>query len=640
MDEKIFIQALVYLAAAVVFVPIAKKIGMGSVLGYLIAGIIIGPYVTGFVGSEGTDIMHAAEFGVVMMLFLVGLELEPELLWRLRSSILGMGGLQLVLTTVFVAGLSLVLKMHWKEGLALGLILSMSSTAIVLQTLNEKGLMKTAAGQSSFAVLLFQDIAVIPILAILPLLAIQSGSSVDDGHGSKTWVSDLPGWVQTFAVLGAVAAVIIAGRFLVRPLLRVVARTRLRELFTASALLLVVGITVLMQKVGLSPALGTFVAGVVLANSEYKHELESDIDPFKGLLLGLFFMAVGASVNFALIMEKPLLVMALVFSIILIKAIVLFLLGKIYRLGIDQNLLFAVALSQVGEFAFVLLSFADKGRILGEETIQLMMAVVALSMALTPLLLMVNEKWITPFFGCKVAEEAPAMDVIDEKNKVIIAGFGHFGSTVGRFLRANGVTPTVLELDSDQVELLRKMGFKVYYGDATRADLLQSAGAEDAKILIIAIGSPDKVLEVVETAKKNFPHLQILVRANNRMDAYELMDAGMMHIYRETIDTSLRLGQDALKLLGFRAYTTKRAAAMFFKHDEKSLKTLAAKRDDLGQYITSVRERIEEQEKIIQGDMEDTLWERDEGWDADQLRADFSAREVENTAVGFVNRQS
>ncbi|WP_336517877.1 monovalent cation:proton antiporter-2 (CPA2) family protein [Pollutibacter soli] len=621
MNSDFLIQALGYLAAAVVFVPIAKKLGMGSVLGYLIAGIIIGPYVTGFIGQQGDDIMHFAEFGVVMMLFLVGLELEPELLWRMRSSILGMGGLQVLITAAVVALLSLPFHMHWKEGLALGLIIAMSSTAIVLQTLNEKGLMRASAGQSAFAVLLFQDIAVIPILAVLPLLAVHSVAATGADAEKHTWISGLPGWLRTISVIGAVVGVVLAGRYIINPLLRIVARTRLREIFTATALLLVVAITVFMEKVGLSPALGTFVAGVVLANSEYKHELESDIDPFKGLLLGLFFMAVGASVNFNMVASKPILIVSLVMSIILIKALILFMLGRVYKLGMDQNLLFATALSQVGEFAFVLLSFSSEGNILSKEVIEIMMAVVAISMALTPFLLLFNEKWLTPKLGCKIEEKVEEeVTVINEKNKVIIAGFGHFGSTIGRFLRANGVTPTLLEIDSDQVELLRKMGFNVYYGDATRADLLKSAGADEASILIVAIGNPEKVLEVVETAKKHFPHLQLLVRAKNRMDAYELMDAGMMHIYRETIDTSLRLGQDALKMLGFRAYRTKRAASIFLKHDEKSLKTLAATRDDLGQYITTARERMEEQEKIIQTDLEDMGLNRDEAWDSESLR--------------------
>ncbi len=625
MDNDFLIQALVYLAAAVVFVPIAKKLGMGSVLGYLIAGIIIGPYVTGFVGQEGKDIMHAAEFGVVMMLFLVGLELEPELLWRLRSSILGMGGLQVLATTAVVTLVVLPFHFDWKEGVALGLIIAMSSTAIVLQTLNEKGLMRASGGQSAFSVLLFQDIAVIPILAILPLLAVNTIAPAESASETHTWVGGLPGWLKTVAVIGAVAGVVIAGRYVVSPLLRIVARTRLREIFTASALLVVVGIAVFMEKVGLSPALGTFVAGVVLANSEYKHELESDIDPFKGLLLGLFFMAVGASVNFNLVIEKPLLIAGVVAGIILLKALILFGLGRFYKLGIDQNLLFAVALSQVGEFAFVLLSFAAQQNIFGKEVIDIMMAVVALSMAMTPFLLLLNDKWLTPKLGCKMeVEEELVMDSINANSKVIIAGFGHFGSTIGRFLRANGITPTVLEIDSDQVELLRKMGFKVYYGDATRVDLLKSAGADEATILIVAIGAPEKVLEVVETTKKHFPNLQMLVRARNRMDAYELMDAGMMHIYRETIDTSLRLGQDALKMLGYRAYRVKRAASIFFKHDEKALKTLAATRDDLGQYITTARERMAEQEKFIRADLEDAELENDEGWDPEQLRADNS----------------
>jgi monovalent cation:proton antiporter-2 (CPA2) family protein len=626
MGSSFLAQAFIYLAAAVVFVPIAKKMGMGSVLGYLIAGMIIGPFVLGFVGEEGADIMHFAEFGVVMMLFLVGLELEPALLWRLRASIMGLGGLQVLLSALLLGGLAMATGLTWQESLALGLILAMSSTAIVLQTLNEKGLMHSAAGQSSFAVLLFQDISVIPILAMLPLLSLTGGNKAEAGHdGGRNWVSALPVWAHTLVVLAAVAAVITAGRFLVRPLLRIVAKTRLRELFTASALLIVVGITVLMEKVGLSPALGTFLAGVVLANSEYRHELESDIDPFKGLLLGLFFMAVGASIDFHLIAAEPFRILLIVLTVMLVKAFVLFLLGRFFRLGTDQNLLFSMALSQTGEFAFVLLSFSAQEQILQGSTIRMVMAVVAITMAVTPLLLLVNERWIQPKVGTRETGEGRSMDTIEDRNSVIIAGFGHFGSTVGRFLRANGIVPTVLDIDSDRVDLLRKMGFKVYYGDASRQDLLLSAGAEQAKMIIIAIGIPEKTLEMVETVKKHFPHLHILVRARDRYDAYDLMDAGMMHIYRETIDTSLRLGQDALKLLGFRAYRTRRAASLFFRHDEKSLKTLASIRNDIGQYIISVRERIEEQEQIIRSDFSDTALHTDSGWDAEQLREDSRA---------------
>jgi monovalent cation:H+ antiporter-2, CPA2 family len=553
MDHEFFSQAFVYLAAAVVMVPLAKKLGLGSVLGYLISGIIIGPYVFGFVGKEGQDIMHVAEFGVVMMLFLVGLELEPSRLWRLRSSILGLGGLQVLGTSLLMAIPGVLLGLSWNVALAIGMILSLSSTAIVLQTMTEKGLMRSSAGQNSFSVLLFQDLAVIPILAFLPLLSFHHAGEANLQQAPAGWMDQLPGWARTMAVLLAVALVIFAGRTLVRPLLRYVASTRLRELFTATALLLVVGTTSLMHAVGLSPALGTFLGGVVLANSEYRHELESDIEPFKGLLLGLFFIAVGSSINFGMILGAPGLILALVASIMVLKTVVLYFLARIFKMGTDQGLVFAVSLSQVGEFAFVLLSFARQQNILDEKMTGMMMAVVALTMALTPLMVILNEKLILPRVGTKEILEEKEPDRIEEKNPVIIAGFGRYGNIVGRFLKANGIVPTVLEIDSDRVELLRKLGLKAYYGDATREDMLRAAGADAAKLIIIALDSPEKCLELVATVKKHFQHLHVLVRAQDRFDAYDLMDAGVLHLYRETFDSSLRMGVDALQLLGRRS---------------------------------------------------------------------------------------
>ena len=623
MDQEFFSQALVYLAAAVLVVPLAKKLGLGSVLGYLMAGIIIGPYVFGFVGREGEDIMHVAEFGVVMMLFLVGLELEPSRLWRLRSSILGLGGLQVLGTSLLFTIPGIILGLTWNVALAIGLILSMSSTAIVLQTLSEKGLMRSTAGQNSFSVLLFQDLAIIPILAVLPLLSLHVTSHSPEVHGEAGWLDQLPGWTQTLAVFVAVAAVIISGRTLVRPLLRYVAGTRLRELLTATALLLVVGTTALMYSVGLSPALGTFLGGVVLANSEYRHELETDIEPFKGLLLGLFFIAVGSSINFGLMLESPCLILALVISIMVLKSFILYFLARFFRMGTDQGLVFAVSLSQVGEFAFVLLSFAQQQGILDEKMTGMMMAIVALTMALTPFMVMLNEKLILPRVGTEELAQKIEPDRIEEKNPVIIAGFGRFGNIVGRFLKANGIGTTVLEIDSDRVELLRKLGLKVYYGDATREDLLKSAGAEDAQLIIIALDSPEKCLELVETVKKHFPHLHVLVRSQDRADAYEFMDAGVLNVYRETFESSLRMGVDALKLLGRRSYQAHRAMNIFRKHDNKALKHLAAIRGDRKQYINHAREKILELEEFIEADRQDRTLDHDAGWDVETLKDEF-----------------
>lgn len=621
MDQQSFLfQAMVYLAAAVVMVPLAKKLGLGSVLGYLLAGVVIGPSVLGFVGQEGQDIMHFAEFGVVMMLFLIGLELEPDLLWSLRKPILGLGGLQVVLTSLLVAGIAILFGLSWRESFALGMIFSLSSTAIVLQTLNEKNQLKTNAGQSSFSVLLFQDIAVIPMLALFPLLAVHAPAADSAEHARTTLVDGMPGWAQTLIVLGSVIAIILAGRFLVRPLFRAIADTKLRELFTATALLLVVGIAVLMMQVGLSPALGTFLAGVVLANSEYKHELESDIDPFKGLLLGLFFIAVGASIDFALIASQPLLILGLVLLLMLVKGLTLFTLGKLFRLRVEQALFFAFALCQVGEFAFVLFSFSAQEGILSRPVIDTMVAVVAISMALTPLLLLLNEKAIQPRFNTALAAEKEA-DTIEETHPVIIAGFGHFGNIIGRFLRAQHINMTILDNNADRVELLRKMGFKVYYGDASRHDLLHAAGAAKAKLIIIALEPAEKRLELIETVKKHFPELRMLVRASNRYDAYDQMNAGMLHVYRETIDTALRVGVDSLRFLGLRQYAARRAARTFFRLDEANLKKLASIKDT-DEYILSAREKIEELERVLQADQNQFASTVDKGWDEESLIAD------------------
>ncbi|MCG6534378.1 MAG: monovalent cation:proton antiporter-2 (CPA2) family protein [Syntrophales bacterium LBB04] len=616
MSSSFLHDALIYLAAAVVFVPIAKKMGMGSVLGYLIGGIIIGPFFFNFVGEEGKDIMHFAEFGVVMMLFLIGLELEPATFWRMRKLILGTGIMQMGATTLLFFGALLFIGFTWQAALACGLALAMSSTAIVMQTLREKGLTKTEAGKSSFAVLLFQDISVIPILALLPLLALSTMHEPSTEHA--TFLTGLPGWAQTLTLLIAANAVVLSGRFVFVPFLRFIARIRLRELFTAAALMIVIGTAYLMILVGLSPALGAFLAGVVLATSEFRHELESDIEPFKGLLLGLFFIAVGASINFKLIVENPWQIMALVCGVIVIKFFVLYVTGKISRLSFDQNLIFSLGLGQIGEFAFVLFAFITQLNILSARWGDMMMGVTAISMTVTPLLLLINERLILPRFGTKETPEVKESDFVQGERPVIIAGFGHFGSTIGRFLRASGINATILDNDSDRVDLLRKMGFTVFYGDATRLDILKSAGADHARILIAAIDSPEINFDLMEKTKKEFPNLTVMVRAKSRIDAYDLIDAGVENIYRESLDTSVRLGVDALILLGFRKYTATRAGQNFIRYDEKALRILAAHRHDQSSYIFKTREQISLQEELLTNDREvvpnihDHAWERDD----------------------------
>lgn len=614
--NEFLLQAVVYLAAAVVCVPIAKRLGMGSVLGYLAAGILIGPFGLGVVGEEGADIMHAAEFGVVMMLFLVGLELEPDHLWRMRRAIGGVGASQVVVTTLVLAACGPLVGLSWQASLAVASALAMSSTAITLQSLKEKGLLSTDAGQQSFAVLLFQDIAVIPILALLPLLAVAPAAPADT-HGAG--LGDLSGGMQTLAVLAAVVTVIGVGRFAIVPMLRVVARTRLRELFTASSLLIVVSIAALMQWVGLSAALGTFLAGVVLATSEFKHELESDLEPFKGLLLGLFFMAVGATIDFHLIAQAPGRLVALTVGVMVLKTVVLAGIGRVARLSLTQNLVFAAGLSQVGEFAFVLLAFVAQLGIVDAVWSGTWMAVTAMSMALTPMLMLVVERVVLP----RVSTTAPPTreaDAVEERHQVIIAGFSHFGSTVGRLLRANGVEATILDNDSDRVDLLRRMGFKVYYGDATRHDLLESAGAADARILVSALDDFAQAQRLVETTRKHFPHLAVLVRARHRYDAYEFMDMGATAVYREHLDTSIRLGVDVLRRLGHRGYSAYRAGQQFRRYDEAAMADLARQRHDQAGYVVSVRERIAEQEALLQADRQHDPTAGDHAWDSSELR--------------------
>ncbi len=620
MDSFLF-QAFIYLLAAVVSVPIAKRLGLGSVLGYLFAGIIIGPFVFKFVGVESEAILHFAEFGVVMMLFLIGLELRPELLWRLRGPILGLGGLQVAVTTVVILLIGFIFGFTWKVSLAIGLILALSSTAIVLQTLNEKGLIKTQAGQSSFSVLLFQDIAVIPILAVLPLLAAPilgtAEHSVEQIHHAGFSIEALPGWQQAILVALVIATIIIIGRFLVRYVFRFIAETRLREIFTAFALFLVIGIALAMQLVGLSAALGTFLAGVVLADSEYRHELESDIEPFKGLLLGLFFISVGASIDFNLFAEEPYLIVGLVAGLIVIKLVILFVLGFVFKMSRSQNFLFAFSLAQSGEFAFVLFSFATQNNVMPVPLADTLILVVALSMALTPVLMIFNEKLLQPRFS--TLDQRPESDTIDEKNPVIIAGFGRFGQIVGRLLHANNIGTTVLDSKPSQIEMVRRFGYKVFYGDASRVELLHSAGAGEAKLFILTIGDKDKALEIAKTVKNQFPNLKILARAYDRRNTYELMDIGVEVIQRETFGSALELGASALKLLGFRNYQAHRAALTFKHHDETTLVDLHEHFGDDEAFLLQTRLKNQDLFELLSSDEEDKdetmghSWERPGG---------------------------
>lgn len=595
-------QVFIYLLAAIVAVPLAKRLGLGSVIGYLLAGAVIGPYALRFVDG-GSDVMHFAEFGVVMMLFVIGLELRPALLWQMRRPILGLGGLQVVGTAGVLGLVAVWLGLSWKPSLAIGLILAMSSTAIVLQSLGEKGLMKTPGGEASFAVLLFQDVAVIPILALMPLLAAYPGSGSATHSNGSGMMMGLPAWQQAVLVVAAVSAIIFAGRFLLRPFFRYIADTRLREMFTATALFIVVGIAMLMQKLGLSPALGTFIAGVVLAESEYRVQLEADIEPFKGLLLGLFFISVGTSIDFSLIAQQPGTIALIGAGLIGFKFLVLLALGRGFGLKPCDGMLFAFALAQGGEFAFVLFSFATQNAVLPPETANLLVAAVALSMAAAPVLLMINDRLVRPRFQGHEPERDH--DEIDEHdNPVILAGFGRFGHIVGRLLRANGFGTTVLDHDADQVVTLSRYGMKSFYGDASRLDLLQAAGAERARLFVLAIDDEARALQIIETVKREFPRLQILARATSRQHAYEILRLGVKQVYRETLGSALDLSVDALQSLGMDERRARRAAQIFREHDEASVREMARLDDDDEAYLSVARKHIENLERALQSDIE------------------------------------
>ncbi len=629
MTGSLLFQAIVFLAGAILCVSIAKRFGLSSVIGYLLAGVLIGPYVLGFIGEEGQDILHFAEFGVVMMLFLIGLEIEPRNFWKMRRSILGMGGIQVGLTMLLTYIFFSTMGFEWQVSLVIAMAVALSSTAIALQTIKERGLMDTTFGSSAFSILLFQDIIVIFMLGALPLLSSTSKETgINEHDTSASLIENLPLGLQTLAIIVSVVLIIVAGRYLIVPMLRKVAKTSVRELLIAAAFLIVFGISFVMEFVGLSPALGAFLGGVVLSNSEFKHELESTLEPFKNLFLGLFFMAVGASINFIVIAKSPLTIGGILIAIILLKALVLFITARVFKLKMDQKLLLTFGLAQIGEFAFVLLSFAFQLKILDQETIDMMLVITALSMSLTPIIGLINERLILPKVGTKESIKRP-MDHIAKSHKIILVGFGHFGSTVGRFLRSHGVEATILDQDSNRVDFLRKMGFEVYYGDATRIDLLESAGIAEAKILICAIDNPNITKEVTKLVKEKYPHVELMVRAKNRYDAYDLLNLGIENIYRETLDTSLSLAKDVLSKMGFRKYTLNRQVQNFIKYDEDSLRRLAKEPRRGEEYIFKARKELEEQEKLLDEDFKRGLVDLDNHWDSEHIRKALNEK-IEN----------
>jgi CPA2 family monovalent cation:H+ antiporter-2 len=571
--------AAILLGVGVIAVPIAARLGLGSVLGYLIAGMAISPALA-LLGVDVESLQQFAEFGVVMMLFLIGLELEPRKLWDMRNRLIGLGGGQVLVTTLVFAGVSLLTGNHWQTALAVGMILALSSTAIILQTLDEKGLMKTEGGKSGFSVLLFQDIAVIPMLAIIPLLAIPELATIiagdhaeASGHGPSASILDgLPAWLSGLATLAAIAFVALAGNFLTRPIFRYIAMAGLRELFTATALLFVVGIALLMTTVGLSPALGTFLAGVVLANSEYRHELESDIEPFKGLLLGLFFITVGAGINFALLAEDWHSVLFWTAVVVATKMLVLFVLGGLFGIKGADRWLFALALAQAGEFGFVLLAFAVGNSVIPGPLAEELLLVVALSMLVTPLLFIAYDKLVLPRFR---RENERAFDTIEDAGEIIVAGRGRVGGIVDRMLETAGHRATVIDYSSRQIDILAKFGIRAYFGDATRPDLLHSAGIDRAKLLIVAIDDKAATNKLVSYVLQNYPKVHVIARAYDRTHVFELWALGCRDIIRETYDGALRIGRSAFEALGVSSAQARKMAEAFEEMDRKSMRELA-----------------------------------------------------------------
>ncbi len=626
--NEVLLEAFVYLLAAVIAVPVAKRLGLGSVLGYLIAGVAIGPVLGIVYSGETQALQHFAEFGVVMMLFLVGLELEPKALWAMRGQLFGLGGLQVVGTAAAFTGIALALGQPWQFALAIGLVLCLSSTAIVLQTLNEKGLMKTGGGQSSFSVLLAQDIAVIPMLALLPLLAVPelidafgAGPSAGDavagqatdtgGHGgegehaeSMVITEGLPPWQVALLNVGAIAAIVVGGNYLSRPLFRYIGATGMREVFTAATLLLVIAIALLMMLVGLSPALGTFLAGVLLANNEYRHEIESDIEPFKGLLLGLFFITVGAGIDFGILFEQLGLVLGLTLGTVAVKATVLFALATVFGIRDADRWLVALGLAQAGEFGFVLISFCLQNDVLPAGIADVLLLVVALSMLVTPVLFIVFERVIAPRMTKGQVREN---DAIDEVGTTIIAGHGRFGQVVNRLLLSNGYTTTLLEHKSELIEGQRKFGTKVFYGDATRPDLLEAAGLHEAKLLVVAIDDEAEALKLIEHARRERPDLHIIARAFDRRSVYRMYQGGTDDIVREVFDSSVRAGRYALEALGMHPYEAEKAATVLVEQDNAGLRRLApVYREDISifenaEYIDLAKQIRDELDRAMQG---------------------------------------
>ena len=605
------INSFIYLAAAVIAVPVAKKLGLGSIIGYLAAGIAIGPWGLKLV-TNVQDILHFAEFGVVLMLFLVGLELEPKRLWNLRRPIFGWGSAQVLGCTALLTGAAMAFGVGWKIALVAGLGLALSSTAIALQAIGERNLMPTSSGQAGFSILLFQDVAAIPILALLPLL----GAIALDGEA----VAQSNRALEVLKIIAVIGGIILGGRLLLRPVLRWIANSDTPEIFTAASLLLVVGIAALMQFVGLSMALGAFLAGVLLAESEYRRELETDIEPFKGLLLGLFFIAVGMSIDFGVLLQSPGLMAAILFGFLTLKLVVIYALARAMKLPFQERPVFTVLLAQGGEFAFVVFQAAAGAKVFSMETSSLLIGAVALSMLITPLLLIAVDKLLLPrYANCNTT----SVEEISEPQTapIIIAGFGRYGQIVGRMLLAQGLAPTVLDHDADMIESARSFGYRVFYGDATRLDLLRTAGAASAKILVVAVDSLEQSIKIVDMVKEHFPQLQIVARARDVTHWNQLRDRGVMRVEREVFESSLRSARSVLELLGHPPHEARQSAMRFRQHNLALFEQLYPHHKDRAKVIAVAKQGRAQLEEQMAQEREQMAQKRPAGWHDEVVNA-------------------
>lgn len=611
MESNLLLAIFVLLAATVLLVPLAKWAGLGTILGYLVAGVLIGPYGLQLV-SDSEVVRNVAEFGVVMMLFLIGLEVDADELWRMRNRVLGLGLTQMIATSVILTVTFKLVGFAWPASIVVGLALSMSSTAIAMQTVAQRNVTKTDTGRASLAILLVQDVAVIPILAAIPLLAGMSGASPVIALGEEVLdaVDNPFDWWVALGLVGAFLLALAGSRFVIRPFLMPwIARAKVPEAFTAFALALVIGAALVAESFHLSPALGAFLGGVLLADSEYRHELESNLEPFKGLLLGLFFISVGMSIAFSVLIQNPLMVIAMVIALVGIKMAVLFILASFFKMHIAERLLLAVLLSQAGEFAFVVLQFARTAGNLSSPEVELLTVVVALSMAATPVLLFLYDRLWAPRLNSSTgtAEKPPGPEDVDGRGKVIILGYGRFGQIVTRLLRAQGYEMTLIDDDPAQIELVKRFGVKVFYGDGARLDILRAAGIDDAKMVVIAVAGGDRIVSIAAQIRRSFPDVIIAARAVDRSHAHDLMAIGVSVIERETFRSALRLGEQALVALGHSEEAAARVAGAFQQHDERMLHDSYAVRHDRDAYIGFVRRSTEMLDAVMKADRESVL---------------------------------